>query len=92
MKQAILFVVGAMLSACTQGGGQGSSETDLQGSCEALVSAETGVQAADVNVVSTESVPTGTITTIEVTGAQAPWLCLADATGVIIGVEYSQEG
>jgi hypothetical protein len=56
------------------------------------VSAETGVQAADVNAVSTESVPTGTITTIEVTGAQAPWLCLADATGVIIGVEYSQEG
>ena len=34
----------------------------------------------------------GTITTVEVVGAQAPWLCLADATGVVIGVEYSQEG
>ncbi|WP_170419078.1 hypothetical protein [Ruegeria atlantica] len=92
MNRVFLFVVGATLSACTQGGGQGSSETSLQGSCEALVSAETGVQAADVNAVSTESVPTGTITTVDVAGATAPWLCLADATGVVIGVEYSQEG
>lgn len=92
MKQVMLIVAGATLAACTQGAGKGSTETALQASCEALISAETGVRAADVNAVSTESVPTGTITTVEVAGAQAPWLCLADATGVVIGVEYSQEG
>ncbi|WP_170469496.1 hypothetical protein [Ruegeria arenilitoris] len=88
MRSAIFCVAAATLSACAQG----ASETPLQASCEALVSAETGVQAADVKATSTESVPTGTITTVEVAGAQAPWLCLADATGVVIGVEYSQEG
>ncbi|MCG7522139.1 hypothetical protein [Ruegeria sp. Ofav3-42] len=92
MKRAMLIVAGATLVACTQGGGKSSSGTALQASCEALISAETGVQAADVNTVSTESVPTGTITTVEVAGAQAPWLCLADAAGVVIGVEYSQDG
>ncbi|MBO9445417.1 hypothetical protein [Ruegeria sp. R14_0] len=88
MRSAILCVAAVTLSACAQG----TSETPLQASCEALVSAETGVQAADIKATSTESVPTGTITTVEVAGAQAPWLCLADATGVVIGVEYSQEG
>ncbi|WP_170561242.1 hypothetical protein [Ruegeria atlantica] len=92
MKRVVLFVAVATLSACTQGGGQGPSETALNASCEALVSAETGVRADDVNATSTESGPTGTTTTVEVAGAQAPWLCFADVTGVVIGVEYSQEG
>jgi len=88
MRSAIFCVATVTLSACAQG----ASETPLQASCEAWVAAETGVQASDIKATSTESVPTGTITTVEVAGAQAPWLCLADATGVVIGVEYSQEG
>lgn len=93
MRPVFFMIAAAALTACTQPPAQTSvSETDLQGSCEALVSAETGVRPDDVSAVSTQTQPTGSVTTLSVAGAQAPWLCRADPFGVITGVEYSQEG
>ena len=93
MKPAFYLIVASVLSACTQPAtGVSVSESDLQGSCEALVSAETGVRPEDVSAISTKTDPTGSVTTLTVVGAQAPWLCRADPFGVISGVEYSQEG
>ncbi|WP_299083572.1 hypothetical protein [uncultured Ruegeria sp.] len=85
---SILFVLGA----CAPGTQSSSDVSDLQASCEALVSAQTGVRASDVTAVSTQSVPTGSVTTVSVVGVEAPWLCQAGPTGVVFGVEYSQEG
>lgn len=81
----------AVLAACGNGGGN-DEVTILQDSCEALVAAEVGVQPRDVRAVATDQHPGGTLTTVEVAGAAAPWLCRADASGVILGVEFSQEG
>ncbi len=93
MKPVFFMIAAAGLYACTQNVPDTSvSEADLQGSCEALVSAETGVDPDGVTVVSTQAEPTGSVTTLTVVGAQAPWLCRADPFGVITGVEYSQEG
>ncbi|WP_170377465.1 MULTISPECIES: hypothetical protein [Ruegeria] len=93
MRPALYLIAAVGLSACTQKSmGNAVSETDLQGSCEALVSAETGVGPKDVNAISTRSEPTGSVTTLSVAGAQAPWLCMSDPFGVITGVQYSQEG
>ncbi|WP_170547200.1 hypothetical protein [Ruegeria arenilitoris] len=92
-RPAFFLITAAGLAACTQPGPSTAvSEADLQGSCEALVSAETGVRPEDVSAVSTKTEPTGSVTTLSVVGAQAPWLCLSDPFGVITGVEYSQEG
>ncbi|MGV6804833.1 MAG: hypothetical protein ACWA49_11550 [Ruegeria sp.] len=66
--------------------------TALQASCEALVAAEANRNPADVRALSTTAEPSGTVTQVAVDGAQAPWLCRADPGGVVIGVEYSQEG
>ncbi|WP_299950616.1 hypothetical protein [uncultured Ruegeria sp.] len=92
MKLPFLLPALFAISACATGGGSDSAQADLQASCEALVSAETGTQPSGVSAISTQSEPTGTVTTVSVAGAQAPWLCRADATGVVTGVEYSQEG
>jgi len=93
MTRAIFLITATVLSACTQSGPGGSiNDADLQGSCEALVVAETGTRPSDVSAVSTQTEPSGSVTTISVAGAAAPWLCYADFAGVITGVEYSQEG
>ncbi len=93
MRPAFILIAAAGLSACTPPDPHFKSyETDLHGSCEALVSAETGVRPEDVSAIATKTEPTGSVTTISVVGAQAPWLCLADPFGVITGLEYSQEG
>lgn len=77
------------LAACAPGA---TDFTDLQASCEALVAAETNRRPVDVRAISTMTEPTGTVTQVDVAGAPAPWLCRADASGVVTGVEYSQEG
>jgi hypothetical protein len=93
MKPAFFLIAIAGLAACTEPAPSNTvSDADLKGSCEALVSAETGVRPEDVSAGSTEKAPTGSVTTVSVVGAQAPWLCRADPFGVITGVEYSQEG
>ena len=92
MKHVILAIPLVALAACTQTGSGSVGVSGLQASCEALVAAETGTMPQDVRATSTQSSPTGTTTLVSVTGAAAPWLCRADASGVIIGVEYSQEG
>lgn len=93
MRPALYLIAAVGLSACTQPSPNNAiSESELQGNCEALVSAETGVRPQDVNAISTQTEPTGSVTTLSVAGAQAPWLCLSDPFGVITGVEYSQEG
>ncbi len=79
-----------ILAACAQNGA--TADADLEASCEALVAAETGVRPDGVNAISTQTVPTGSITTVSVEGAVAPWLCRSDAGGVVTSVEYSQEG
>lgn len=86
-----IFVAGIALTllSCSQ---NGRSEADLQASCEALVVAETGVQADGVRATGTRVEPTGSVTTVRVEGAAAPWVCRADATGVVTGVEFSQGG
>ena len=81
-----------ILSACGNGSSSGDDTAILQDSCEALVAAETNVQPSAVKAITTKDVPGGTLTTVEVTGAVAPWLCAADPTGVIQGIEFSQEG
>lgn len=92
MKWTAICAFAIPLTACTQGAPSGPSTQDIQGSCEALVAAETGVRPEEVNAISTQPDPTGTTTTVSVGGAQAPWLCYADSGGVVTGVEYSQEG
>lgn len=87
MKPVLSIMILVVCGACA-----GSSETDLQASCEALVAAETGTRPGDVRALSTDTEPGGSVTTVSVTGAQAPWLCRADPSGVVTGVEYSQEG
>lgn len=88
-----VFMIGAalFLSACAPVGSDRKG-SDLQASCEALVSAETGVASGDVHATSTQSEATGTLVSVSVAGAEAPWICRADASGVITDVEYSQEG
>ncbi|SDX56992.1 hypothetical protein SAMN05444358_107115 [Ruegeria halocynthiae] len=81
-----------MLSACAFGGADDAEQADLQASCEALVGAETDTGPSGVKAISTQSDPTGSVTSVFVAGAEAPWLCRADATGVVTGVEYSREG
>ncbi|MEX0351428.1 MAG: hypothetical protein AB3N15_18545 [Paracoccaceae bacterium] len=81
-----------LLAACGGGSSGGDEYTILQDSCEALVAAEANVQPGAVKAISTSNVPNGTLTTVEVAGAVAPWTCAADPTGVILGVEFSQEG
>ncbi|WP_170608443.1 hypothetical protein [Ruegeria arenilitoris] len=81
-----------VLGACAPDSQSSVDITDLQASCEALVSAQTGVNARDVAAISTKSLPTGSVTTVSVAGAAAPWLCEAGPTGVVFGVEYSEEG
>ncbi|SLN74125.1 hypothetical protein [Ruegeria meonggei] len=93
MRSALFLTVAVALSACNQPSPANTvTEAELQGSCEALVSAETGVRPDDVSAISTQTQPSGSVTTLSVAGAQAPWLCRADPFGVITGVEYSQEG
>ncbi len=92
MKLSFFLPALFALSACATGQTSESAQADLQASCEALVAAETGTQPGGVSAVSTRVEPTGSVTTVSVAGAAAPWLCRADATGVVTGVEYSQEG
>ncbi len=93
MKHIYGSVVFLAFCACAPNSQTGSgTETDLEASCEALVAAETGRGPGDVSTLSTQSSPTGTVTSVSVAGADAPWLCRADAGGVITGVGYSQEG
>ncbi|NVO57515.1 hypothetical protein HW561_17090 [Rhodobacteraceae bacterium B1Z28] len=93
MKTVCLLTALIALTACTGGVSQGqSAKEDLQASCEALVGAETGARPADVSTISTQTEPTGSVISVSVTGAAAPWLCRADASGVITGVEEGQEG
>ncbi len=92
MKWTTICVFAIPLTACTQGASEGPSTKDLEGSCEALVAAETGVRSEEVNAISTQPDPTGTTISVSVAGAQAPWLCFVDSSGVVTGVEYSQEG
>ncbi len=81
-----------VLAACASSGSSDSAQADLQASCEALVGAETGTGPDGVKAISTQSGPTGSVTSVFVAGAEAPWLCRADPTGVVTGVEYSREG
>ncbi|MDP5218193.1 hypothetical protein Q5Y75_13265 [Ruegeria sp. 2205SS24-7] len=91
--EAIGLMLGlATLAACVDGASGGDDHTILQDSCEALVAAEANLQPGAVHAISTTDVPGGTLTTVEVAGAVAPWTCAADPTGVILGVEFSQEG
>ncbi|KIC39936.1 hypothetical protein RA27_16695 [Ruegeria sp. ANG-R] len=92
MKTPYLIPALLALSACAPGGASDSAQADLQASCEALVGAETGTGPAGVKATSTQTGPTGSVTSVFVAGAEAPWLCRADATGVVTGVEYSREG
>lgn len=90
-----ILVAGLMIAlpACSpDGAAEKARIADLQAGCEALVVAETGTRPEDVRAMSTQSDPTGTTTTISVTGASAPWLCRADPSGVILDVEDSQDG
>ncbi len=88
-----VFVIGTALFLCACApSGSDKKGSDLQASCEALVSAETGVASGDVQTTSTQSEATGTVVSVSVAGAEAPWICRADVTGVITDVEYSQEG
>ena len=90
-RYAILAVL--LPVACAPAGSDGRQDnSDLQASCEALVAARTGTRPQDVQALSTTSEPTGSTTKVAVTGADAPWLCRADASGVVTDVEYSQEG
>lgn len=90
MKPIPILVILSVLAACGQTGE--SDLSDLQASCEAWVAAEIGVSPSEIQATSTKDDPTGSVTTVTVTGAEAPWLCLADPAGVITGVEYAQEG
>lgn len=90
MKTPLIIPALLALGACATSGP--SPEADLQASCEALVAAETGTQPDGVRATSTQSGPTGSVTSVFVAGAEAPWLCRADATGVVTGVEYSRQG
>lgn len=92
MKPSFLLPALFAVSACATGGSSDSAQADLQASCEALVGAETGTGPDGVKAISTQSGPTGSVTSVFVAGAEAPWLCRADATGVVTGVEYSREG
>ncbi|MEW2918163.1 hypothetical protein AB1A64_13905 [Ruegeria sp. ANG10] len=93
MRPALYLIAAVGLSACSHPSPNNAvSDSELQGSCEALVSAETGVRPQDVSAISTQAAPTGSVTTLSVAGAKAPWLCMSDPFGVITGVEYSQEG
>ena len=92
MKSTLLIPVLFALSACATGGANDAAQADLQASCEALVGAETGTGPSGVKAISTQSGPTGSVTSVFVAGAEAPWLCRADATGVVTGGEYSREG
>nr|WP_170542054.1 hypothetical protein [Ruegeria arenilitoris] len=78
-----------LVFGCTQDTADNST---LQASCEALVAAEANRSPADVQALSTTAEPAGTVTQVAVAGAQAPWLCRADPSGVVTGVEYSQQG
>lgn len=91
MKSRSLIPALLALTACAPGA-EDAARADLEASCEALVGAETGTGPSGVNVISTQSEPTGTVTSVFVAGAEAPWLCRADPTGVVTSVEYSREG
>ncbi|MCL6284539.1 hypothetical protein M3P21_13470 [Ruegeria sp. 2012CJ41-6] len=83
----------AMLAACADASQDASSEhASLQDSCEAMVAAKIDVPPSEVRAVSTQKVPHGTLITVEVTDVAAPWVCGADPSGVILGVEYSAPG
>ncbi len=92
MKTMSLIPALLALSACAPGSAKDAAEADLQASCEALVGAETGTGPDGVKAMSTQSSPTGSVTSVFVAGAEAPWLCRADPTGVVTGVKYSREG
>ncbi|MDA7964809.1 hypothetical protein [Ruegeria sp.] len=84
-----LFSVSILaMAACAQGGP--STETDIEGSCEALAAAEAGLQSGAVKAVSAQSGPTGTVVTLSVDNAAEPWLCRVDASGVILGISPAQ--
>ncbi len=92
MRVFIVIPALLVLAACASSGSSDSAQSDLQASCEALVGAVTGTAPDGVKAISTQSGPTGSVTSVFVAGAEAPWLCRADPTGVVTGVEYSREG
>lgn len=89
MKAFFPFAAMAILTACTppQPPSGVINEADLQASCEALVAAESGIRASGISARPTQFEATGSITLVDVQGVSAPWLCLADVTGVVTGVE-----
>jgi len=92
MKPTFFAIAAVGLTACTPPDLTSKGyESDLRASCESLVSAETGVRPDYVKAMSTQDVPTGSVTAVEVVGTKNPWLCHADPFGVITGVERSQE-
>ncbi len=87
MKSILSGVVLVLLVACGQSNLQGTGdETTMQASCEALVSAESGVRIEAVKAQETQTKPTGSVTTVLAEGQSDPWLCTADQTGVITSV------
>lgn len=87
MKLTLSSSVVLLLVACGQSNLQGSGdETTMQASCEALVSAESGVRIDAVKAQETQTNPTGSVTTVLAEGQSDPWLCSADQTGVITSV------
>ena len=91
-----LFVVTALLAACDAGTTTNPSivqdHITLHVSCELAVAEQANVSANEANAISTVSTDTGTLTTVSLQGAVAPWNCRADSSGSITSIEYSQEG
>lgn len=64
----------------------------LQASCEVSIAGEANVAASEVAATSTIPTNTGTLTTVSLLGAAAPWNCRANEAGTITSIEYSEEG
>jgi hypothetical protein len=91
-----IVVVTALLAACDAGTTTNPSivpdSTTLNASCVTAVAEQANVSANEVNAISTVSTDTGTLTTVSLQDAVAPWNCRADSSGTITSIEYNQEG
>lgn len=69
-----------------------SNNSTVHSTCETAVASQANVPVSETIATTTEPTDVGTLTTVILKGAEAPWNCRANIDGVITSVEYSQEG
>ena len=88
---AAVFLAGcATTTETTTAPPEESSGTSAEDTCIAAVSQQTGV--SDVKLLTQNAYSGGTLVSVTVAGAEAPWACQVGANGTLESVYYTAEG